>query len=284
MSRKALGRGLKALIPQAEEREEGVQELHISNIHPNPNQPRRHFEESALQELADSIRQHGVLEPLIVRPVDGSYEIVVGERRWRACQIAGVTVVPVLIRELSEREAMELALVENLQREDLNPMEEAEAYQRLLDEFGLTQEEVARRVGKERSTVANRLRLLGLRGRAREALVKGEITAGHAKALLSLNSEFQRDSVVRRIMEEDLSVRQTEELVKRLQGRAKPPKPRKETRQVRDVHWAAVEDEFRRVLGTKVNVVHQGSKGRIEIEFYDEEDVERILNVLRGQE
>lgn len=284
MSRKALGRGLKALIPQAEEREEGVQELHISNIHPNPNQPRRHFEESALQELADSIRQHGVLEPLIVRPVDGSYEIVVGERRWRACQIAGVTVVPVLIRELSEREAMELALVENLQREDLNPMEEAEAYQRLLDEFGLTQEEVARRVGKERSTVANRLRLLGLRGRAREALVKGEITAGHAKALLSLNSELQRDSVVRRIMEEDLSVRQTEELVKRLQGRAKPPKPRKETRQVRDVHWAAVEDEFRRVLGTKVNVVHQGSKGRIEIEFYDEEDVERILNVLRGQE
>lgn len=284
MSRKALGRGLKALIPQAEEREEGVQELHISNIHPNPNQPRRHFEESALQELADSIRQHGVLEPLIVRPVDGSYKIVVGERRWRACQIAGVTVVPVLIRELSEREAMELALVENLQREDLNPMEEAEAYQRLLDEFGLTQEEVARRVGKERSTVANRLRLLGLRGRAREALVKGEITAGHAKALLSLNSELQRDSVVRRIMEEDLSVRQTEELVKRLQGRAKPPKPRKETRQVRDVHWAAVEDEFRRVLGTKVNVVHQGSKGRIEIEFYDEEDVERILNVLRGQE
>lgn len=284
MSRKALGRGLKALIPQAEEREEGVQELHISNIHPNPNQPRRHFEESALQELADSIRQHGVLEPLIVRPVDGSYEIVVGERRWRACQIAGVTVVPVLIRELSEREAMELALVENLQREDLNPMEEAEAYQRLLDEFGLTQEEVARRVGKERSTVANRLRLLGLRGRAREALVKGEITAGHAKALLSLNSELQRDSVVRRIMEEDLSVRQTEELVKRLQGRAKPPKPSKETRQVRDVHWAAVEDEFRRVLGTKVNVVHQGSKGRIEIEFYDEEDVERILNVLRGQE
>lgn len=284
MSRKALGRGLKALIPQVEERDEGVQELHIGSIHPNPNQPRRHFEESALRELADSIREHGVLEPLIVRPVDDSYEIVVGERRWRACQMAGVTMVPVLVRDLTEREAMELALVENLQREDLNPVEEAEAYKRLIDEFGLTQEEVARRVGKERSTVANRLRLLSLRGRAREALVSGEISAGHAKALLSLASDMQRSSVVQRIIEEDLSVRQTEELVKRLQGQTKAAKPRKETTQERDVHWVAIEDELRRVFGTKVNVVQKGNKGRIEIEFYDEEDVERILNVLRGHE
>ena len=219
-----------------------------------------------------------------MRPVGGSYEIVVGERRWRACQIAGVTTVPVLIRDLSDRDAMELALVENLQREDLNPIEEAEAYRRLLDEFGLTQEEVARRVGKERSTVANRLRLLGLRGRSREALEKGEISAGHAKVLLSITSDAHRDAVVRRIVDEGLSVRQTEQLVRRLQQQAKRPVPREERKPDLDVHWAAIEDELRRVLGTKVNVVHKGSKGRIEIEFYTEEDVERILNVLRGHE
>jgi len=284
MSRKALGRGLKALIPQVEEGDGRVQELPINTICPNPNQPRRNFDEDALQELADSIREHGVLEPLIVRPVGGSYEIVVGERRWRACQIAGVTTVPVLIRDLSDRDAMELALVENLQREDLNPIEEAEAYRRLLDEFGLTQEEVARRVGKERSTVANRLRLLGLRGRSREALEKGEISAGHAKVLLSITSDAHRDAVVRRIVDEGLSVRQTEQLVRRLQQQAKRPVPREEREPDLDVHWAAIEDELRRVLGTKVNVVHKGSKGRIEIEFYTEEDVERILNVLRGHE
>ncbi|NLN27394.1 MAG: ParB/RepB/Spo0J family partition protein [Firmicutes bacterium] len=284
MSRKALGRGLKALIPQVEEGDGRVQELPINTICPNPNQPRRNFDEDALQELADSIREHGVLEPLIVRPVGGSYEIVVGERRWRACQIAGVTTVPVLIRDLSDRDAMELALVENLQREDLNPIEEAEAYRRLLDEFGLTQEEVARRVGKERSTVANRLRLLGLRGRSREALEKGEISAGHAKVLLSITSDAHRDAVVRRIVDEGLSVRQTEQLVRRLQQQAKRPVPREERKPDLDVHWAAIEDELRRVLGTKVNVVHKGSKGRIEIEFYTEEDVERILNVLRGHE
>ena len=284
MSRKALGRGLKALIPQVEEGDGRVQELPINTICPNPNQPRRNFDEDALQELADSIREHGVLEPLIVRPVGGSYEIVVGERRWRACQMAGVTTVPVLIRDLSDRDAMELALVENLQREDLNPIEEAEAYRRLLDEFGLTQEEVARRVGKERSTVANRLRLLGLRGRSREALEKGEISAGHAKVLLSITSDAHRDAVVRRIVDEGLSVRQTEQLVRRLQQQAKRPVPREEREPDLDVHWAAIEDELRRVLGTKVNVVHKGSKGRIEIEFYTEEDVERILNVLRGHE
>ncbi len=284
MSRKALGRGLKALIPQVEEGDGRVQELPINTICPNPNQPRRNFDEDALQELADSIREHGVLEPLIVRPVGGSYEIVVGERRWRACQIAGVTTVPVLIRDLSDRDAMELALVENLQREDLNPIEEAEAYRRLLDEFGLTQEEVARRVGKERSTVANRLRLLGLRGRSREALEKGEISAGHAKVLLSITSDAHRDAVVRRIVDEGLLVRQTEQLVRRLQQQAKRPVPREERKPDLDVHWAAIEDELRRVLGTKVNVVHKGSKGRIEIEFYTEEDVERILNVLRGHE
>lgn len=281
MSRKALGRGIKALIPQVEESTEGVQELPIGSVRPNPKQPRRHFEEAPLRELAESIREHGVLEPLIVRPVDLGYEIVVGERRWRASQLAGLATVPAVVRSLTEREAMELALVENLQREDLNPIEEAEAYRRLLDEFSLTQEEVAQRVGKDRTTIANRLRLLGLTGLARKALESGQISAGHAKALLSVADEALRDALTKRIIDEGLSVRQVEELAKKEQPKRRvKPKPVEEY----DPHWAALEDEFRRVLGTKVNVVHKGSRGRIEIEFYGEEDIERILNVLRGQE
>lgn len=282
MSRKALGRGLKALIPQAEESTEGIQELPVSSIQPNPHQPRRQFDEEPLRELADSIREHGVLEPLIVRPVGGIYEIVVGERRWRACQLAGVGLVPAIVRNLSEREAMELALVENLQREDLNPIEEAEAYRRLIDEFSLTQEEVAQRVGKERSTVANRLRLLALKGDARIALEQGQISAGHAKALLSLDRPAQREALVRRIIKEDLSVRQTESLAKRLREQPEPPEEKSRREDEHDLHWSALEDEFRRLLGTKVNVIHKGKKGRIEIEFYGEEDIDRILSVLRG--
>lgn len=282
MSRKALGRGLKALIPQGEPDAVGVQEVPLASIRPNPDQPRRRFEEEPLNELADSIKSHGVLEPLIVRPIGSGYEIVVGERRWRASQIAGLTTVPAMVRDLSEREAMELALVENLQREDLNPIEEAEAYQRLLDEFGLTQEDVAQRVGKERSTVANRLRLLGLRGKSRTWLEEGRLSAGHAKVLLSLTNESQRTAVATKIVEEALSVRQTEELVKRAQSRTRT-KP-KSSGADQDPHWAEFEDEFRRVLGTKVNVVRRGQRGRIEIEFYGEEDIERILGVLRGAE
>lgn len=281
MSRKALGRGLKALIPQGEAVSEGIQELQVSAVHPNPNQPRRRFEDGPLNELAESIRAHGVLEPLIVRPVDTGYEIVVGERRWRASQLAGLNTVPAMVRTLTEREATELALVENLQREDLNPMEEAEAYQRLLGEFGLTQEEVAQRVGKERSTVANRLRLLGLKGKTRTWLEDGSISAGHAKALLGLPSDTMREALAGKVVQEGLSVRQTEELVKRSQARSKP---KQRTEDSKDPHWVEFEDEFRRVLGTKVNVIHQGRKGRIEIEFYGEEDIERILSVLRGAE
>lgn len=281
MSRKALGRGLEALIPRGEEAAENLQELSITSVHPNPKQPRRRFEERPLNELAESIREHGVLEPLIVRPVGSTYEIVVGERRWRASQLAGLSTVPAIVRQLTEREATELALVENLQREDLNPIEEAEAYKRLLNEFGLTQEEVAARVGKERSTVANRLRLLGLKGNSREWLIEGRLSAGHAKVLLGLESDAQRERVATKIVEEGLSVRHTEELVKGARVKRHPPRRSEgET----DPHWVEFEDEFRRVLGTKVNVIRQGRKGRIEIEFYGEEDIERILAVLRGAE
>lgn len=282
MTRKALGRGLRALIPgsEAAAREAEVRELPVSSLRPNERQPRRRFDEVALRELSESIREHGVLEPLVVRPVDGGYEIVIGERRWRASQLAGIERVPVVIRSLDDREATEVALVENLQREDLNPIEEAEAYQRLIEEFGMTQEEVARRVGRDRSTVANRLRLLSLEPEVKALIESGSLSAGHAKALLGA-PYGTRATLARRIIDEGLSVRQVEELVRGVQGRI-ARKERRRREAAKDPHWEAIEEEFRQVLGTKVNVVQRGGRGRIEIEFYDNEDLERILSVLRS--
>lgn len=273
---------MKALIPQVDApKEEGMRELPLEEVHPNRHQPRRRFDEEALAELADSIRQHGVLEPVIVRPVGDQYELVVGERRWRAAKLADRSTIPAVVRAMSDRDAAELALVENLQREDLNPIEEAEAYQRLLEEFGLTQEEVAQRVGRERSTVANRLRLLALGATVRRWLEEGKLSAGHARALLGCPSERDRESLGRRAIDEGLSVRQVEALVKALgQGRRPAAKRRVE----RDPHWAAIEDELRSALGTKVSVMKQGRRGKIEIEFYDEEDIDRIMSVLRGSD
>lgn len=280
MSRRALGRGLRALIPEISSTSSDVREIPIHLIQPNENQPRRRFDETALAELSESIKQHGVLEPLIVRPIGTNYEIVVGERRWRASQMAGLETVPVLVRDYDDREATEIALVENLQREDLNPIEEAEAYQRLIDMFGLTQEEVAQRVGRERSTVANRLRLLMLEPEIRDMIEAGFITAGHAKAMLGAEPG-QRLELAKMIQEQGLSVRQIEELIRK--GRQAKQTP-KRTRIVleKDPHWEAIESEFRDVLGTKVNVVQRGNnRGKIEIEFYSEEDIERILSILR---
>lgn len=279
MSRKALGRGLRALIPEAIGTLSDVREISIHAIRANENQPRRRFDPAALAELSESIKQHGVLEPLIVRPVGTDYEIVVGERRWRAAQMAGLETVPALVRHYDDREATEIALVENLQREDLNPIEEAEAYQRLIDLFGLTQEEVAQRVGRERSTVANRLRLLFLEPEIREMIEAGSITAGHAKALLGAEPGKQRVALARMIAEQGLSVRQVEELIRK---RRQPKQSPKRIVVEKDPHWEAIESEFRDVLGTKVNVVHRGdNRGKIEIEFYSAEDIERILSILR---
>lgn len=282
MSRKALGRGLRALIPEANSTSNGVREIPIHSIQPNENQPRRRFDEAALAELSESIKQHGVLEPLIVRPVGANYEIVVGERRWRASQMAGLQTVPALVRDYDEREATEIALVENLQREDLNPIEEAEAYQRLIDVFSLTQEEVAQRVGRERSTVANRLRLLLLEPEIRDMVEAGSITAGHAKALLGAEPGKQRVELAKLIQDQGLSVRQVEELIRKERQRNQSAKRAKRVVE-KDPHWEAIESEFRDVLGTKVNVVQRGNnRGKIEIEFYSVEDIERILSILRG--
>jgi len=214
VSRKALGRGLRALIPEADGLETPIREIPIDQIDRNPEQPRKWFGEDQLEELKESILSHGVLEPIIVRPVEGRYELVVGERRWRAAQLAGLRTIPAVVRPLSDREAMEMALVENLQREDLNPIEEAEAYRRLMEEFQLTQEQVADRVGKKRSTVANRLRLLEIEPELRAEIAAGRLSAGHAKALLSIESSAERLKVAQRVIEEGWSVRAIEEYVR----------------------------------------------------------------------
>ncbi|HEY8417557.1 MAG TPA: ParB/RepB/Spo0J family partition protein [Limnochordales bacterium] len=279
MSRRALGRGLRALIPAEGGDEPRTERLPLERIRPNRYQPRTEMDPAALQELAESIRTHGVLEPVIVRPVEGGYELVVGERRWRAAQQAGLTTIPSVIRELTDQEAAVLALVENLQREDLNPIEEARAFQRLT-ELGLTQEEVAAQVGRSRPAVANSLRLLTLEPEIQQAVARGEVSVGHAKVLLGVDNPALRRKLVAEIVSKGLTVRQTEELA-RSQRRvgAKAVRPARRGRPV-DPIWADVETRLSEALGTRVRVQRQGEGGRIVIEFYTQEDVGRLLELL----
>ena len=284
MSRQALGRGLRALIPEGSlepARGEGIREVAVDRVAPNPYQPRRQFSEENLQELAESIRVHGVLEPVVVRPAaDGEgerYQLVIGERRWRAAQMAGLSAVPVVVRRVSDREMVQMALVENLQREDLNPMEEAEAYRRLIQEFGMSQEQVAEFLGRARPTIANSLRLLELEEPVRRLLEEGRLTAGHGKALLGLPAGPQRVRLAQRVAERGLSVRQTEELVRQLTEKAPA---RDEPRAGTGRPWAQVEASLERVLGTRVTI-RQGRKGgRIEIAFYGDEELWRLLELF----
>ena len=268
MSKKpsGLGRGLEALLPKTGA---GVVRLPLASIRPNPRQPRKRFAEESLKELADSIREKGLLQPLLVRPQGDGYELVAGERRYRAALMAGLQEVPAVVKDLTDREALELALVENLQREDLSPVEEARGYQALL-EMGLTQEEVARRVGKARSTVANALRLLQLPPEALEALERGEITAGHARALLMLEPE-DRLWGLKGILEKGLSVRQAEALRERL---AMAPK--------RSAEPSPLSLELSRHLGLPVRVVG-GKKGKVVIQYRSLEELEALLRRLGYQ-
>lgn len=283
MSRKALGRGLKALIPEAEEQEGQVRLIPIDQVDRNEEQPRKYFDEEQLDELRESIETHGVLEPIIVRPVKGRYEVVVGERRWRASQLAGLKSIPAVVRSLSDKETMEIALVENLQREDLNPLEEAEAYRRLMVEFDLTQEEVAARVGKKRSTIANRLRLLELDEEIRLEIETGRLSAGHAKVLLGVADKAKRSKLARRVIEEGLSVRALEEATKEQEAAVEgQPRATKRSALRVDPLLQDVEDRLQRSLGTKVRVVQNGKRGRIEISFYGPDDMERLIEVLTG--
>lgn len=281
MNRQALGRGLKALIPQAEEsRGDEIRQIPVGSIQPNPYQPRREFDEEGLQELAGSIREKGVLQPITVRDTDQGFELVAGERRWRAAQIAGLREIPALVRGLSDREVMEIALIENLQREDLNPIEEAEAYQVLMREFGLTQEEVAKAVGKGRPTIANRLRLLRLPDVVRQWVGGGKLSPGHAKVLLMLNEEGAIE-LGRRSVDEGWSVRQLEEYLQTKKTKAirsrKSPKLTQQSPLLREV-----EERLEGVLGTKVKIKDREGKGRIEVEYYSTEELNRILETIAG--
>lgn len=284
MSKPALGKGLDALIPrgtlEAAGTNRAVVEIDVTRILPNRYQPRKTFDGAALAGLAESIREKGVIQPVLVtRRQDGGYELIAGERRLRASVLAGVKKIPAIVKEAAPADAMELALIENIQREDLNPIETAEAYERLMGEFGLTQEEMAKKVGKERPTIANFLRLLALPPEIKLDLAGGTISMGHAKAVLSLDTPAKQMSLRREIVSRGLSVREAESLARRMKspGRVVVKKGREASAQV-----GMLEDELKRRFGTKVHIRHKGKGGKIEIDYYSAEELDRLLDMLRG--
>ncbi len=285
--KRGLGKGLGALISDIGDAPEStrepaavpqgdhqVLELDPSTIKPNPHQPRTHFDEAALQELAESVKLDGVQEPIIVRERGGHYELVTGERRVRACIMAGLDTVPAICREVSDSDMLKLGLIENIQRENLNAMETARGYHRLIEEFHWTQEELARQVGKNRVTVANMLRLINLPGDVQARVEDGSITMGHARALLAFPSAERQSAVCRKIVADGLSVRQVEKM-------ASPPAPKAKQAAPKDPHLASIEDRLRRRFGTRVNIRASGKKkGKIVIDYFNLDDLERILEVL----
>ncbi|GAQ24875.1 MULTISPECIES: ParB/RepB/Spo0J family partition protein [Tepidanaerobacter] len=280
MNKHGLGRGLDALIPTEQEGIETIQEINIDEIVVNNKQPRKDFDEEKLEELAASMEQHGVLQPVILRKVGRGYELVAGERRWRAAAKAGIKKIPAVVKELSDGDVLEIALIENLQREDLNPIEEASAYKQLMDEFGLTQEELAKRVGKSRSQIANTLRLLNLEEEILKFIFEGKLTAGHARALLSIEDKKLRYGLAKKISNEGLSVRQAEQLAQNLLQK----KEKKSSRQTTiSPIMSDIAEKLQQSLGTKVRIRGSEKRGKIEIEFYSSEELERILEVIAEQ-
>ncbi len=299
MAKPALGRGLGALlggtpalkaaapVPVQDPAvhaadQERVQRVSLNRIVPCPFQPRKDFSPETLGELADSIKERGIVQPLIVRERDGHFELIAGERRWRAAQLAGLSEVPIILRQADDRAVLELALIENLQRENLNPIEEAQGYAQLVEQFHLTQEDVAAKVGKSRAVVANALRLLKLPAELQGYLRDGRISVGHAKVILGLSAETQQKAAAQRILREGLNVRQTEALVTKWQARASgtATKTNPLAGPARDTHLARLEDQLRERLGTKVHLRYAGGKGALEIGFFSDAELERILQVL----
>jgi len=279
--RKALGKGLGALIPDLgvtpEALPEGMIMIGIDEIRPNPRQPRRNFDPEKIRELAASIREHGVIQPLIVKKCADGFELVAGERRWRAAQKAELAKVPVIVKTLEDNRQLEQSLIENIQREDLNVIEEAEAFQKLLEEFGYTQEVLAQRLGKSRTSITNTLRLLKLNRKIKDDLMQNRITMGHARAYLGLDSSSQQLEVHNQVIKKQLSVRQTERLVNRLKQRTKSaPLVAPHSEQEFIVH------QLRKILGTKVSIQRTGNRGKIIIEFYSPAELERIFELLSG--
>ncbi len=277
-----LGRGLNALLgdPELPAQGEGSVALPISQVEPGLNQPRKRFEQGALDDLAESIRVHGIIQPLTVRRLaSGYYQIIAGERRWRAAKAAGLQEVPAVIIEADDRKVMELGLIENLQREDLNPAEEARGYRTLMEEYGLTQEQVAQQMGKSRPAITNTLRLLALPDEVMALMEEGVLSAGHARAILGAPSPALQKEAAARVVKEQLSVRQTEALVRALQ-KEKKEKP-KEAGPDLSLYLGELEKDLAGRLGRKVKIAHKGKKGRIELEYYSEQDLETLLELLR---
>jgi ParB family chromosome partitioning protein len=281
--RQALGRGLSALIPDAPTpaplpvARDAESLVDLDLLAPNAFQPRSQFDETRLDELAQSIKANGLIQPIIVRKRGQGYEIIAGERRWRAAQRAGLLKVPVIVRDTPDEKLLEVALIENVQREDLNPIEEAQAYRRLTDEFGMTQEQVAIAVGKDRASVSNYLRLLKLPASVRDDVARGALAMGHARAILGLEAAEAQLRAARDVVKRALSVRETEALVRRLSA---PPGPHVEARPAPDVHTRQAEEKLRFALGTRVRIVRAGKGGRVEIEFTSEDELHRIYEQL----
>lgn len=276
---KGLGKGINALFANIDvESEETIQELNIKELRPNPYQPRKVFDEESIEELKKSIEQHGILQPIIVRKSIKGYEIVVGERRYRAAKAAKLETIPVVVRELDEQQMMELAVLENLQREDLTPVEEALAYHMLMERLKLTQEELAQRLGKSRPHIANHLRLLSLPTNIQDMITDGKISMGHGRALLGLKQKEKMNAVVQKIIKESLNVRQLEKLVQQLNNNV--PRETKKPKQSKDIFIREREDILREKFGTTVTIKQTSNKGKIEIEFMSKDDLERILEII----
>ena len=295
VNKKGLGKGLDSLIPnnrnvkpanpdisteqvKQPELKSGEQMMKINMVEPNRDQPRKNFEEDALLELADSIKQFGVLQPLLVRKNKDYYEIIAGERRWRAAKLAGIKEVPVIIKDYSEQEIVEIALIENIQRENLNPIEEAMAYKKLLEEFNLKQDEVAERVSKSRTAVTNSMRLLRLNDKVQQMIIDDMISTGHARALLAIDDKEQQYILANKIFDEKLIVRETEKLIKDI----KNPKKPKEKKVIEHVFiYNDLEEKMKEVMGTKVSIASKGKgKGKIEIEYYSDKELERMFDMI----
>ena len=275
---------MKASKPAKKKTEEAVLELELDMIEPNRKQPRKYFDETALEELAASLKAYGMIQPIVVKKSGDYYEIIAGERRWRAAKIAGMTKVPVVIKKWEEGEAFEAALVENLQREDLNPMEEAESYQRLQEEFGMSQEKIAEKVGKSRSAITNSLRLLQLDPRVRNFVVENKLAGGHARTLLPVTDGDEQFELAEYVIEEGLSVRAVEALVKAHLNKVEKPAEKEEELSKDDAReYRAIEDDLKSLFSTKVKLKPLGkrNKGKIEIEYYSDEDLERLLALLK---
>lgn len=290
--KRGLGRGLDSLIPadvmlepekknsEKKEKGDGATLVKITMVEPNREQPRKNFDEDSLQELADSIKQFGLLQPILVKDRGEYYEIVAGERRWRAAKLAGLKEIPVIIRDLTDQEIVEISLIENIQREDLNPIEEAQAYKRLLTEFNLKQDEVAERVSKSRTAVTNSMRLLKLCDQVQKMVIDDMISTGHARALISIEDPEEQYLIAQKIFDEKLSVREVEKLVKNLH---KPEKPKKQEDKTLAAIYENISDRLKQYLSTKVSVsARQNGSGKIEIEFYGHEDLERLLEKITG--